>query len=324
MSAVGRKVTSLADAVRRFIHDGAHVSFGGFTVNRQPMAVAYEIIRQGITGLHVYMHSGGQAFDPLVGAGCVRAVELAYGANGRFAPTCVRFRKAVERGEILVEDYTNYQMTLRFQAGAMGVPFLPVRSGMGTDIVERWGFDAEMRQGDPRLPNRKLIVFDDPFAEGDPEPVVLVPAVNPDVTVIHAQQADTQGTVRIVGLTFADVEQARAARCVIVTCEELVEPEVVRAEPDRNQIPFFVVDAVVHVPYGAHPTACYGFYDYDARHLNAYRALASDDAQFVAYLDEYVYGVGGHAKYLEKIGAEPLERIRAAPPFGYAPGLARG
>jgi glutaconate CoA-transferase subunit A len=299
------------------------------------MAVAYEIIRLGVTGLHVYMHSGGQALDPLIGAGCVRAVEIAYGANGRFAPTCVRFRKAVERGEILVEDYTNYQMTLRFQAGATGVPFLPVRSGMGTDIVARWGFGAEMRQNDPRLPNRKLVVQDDPFAEDEPLPasgpegyparrVVLVPAINPDVTVIHAQQADTQGTVRIAGLTFADVEQARAARHVIVTCEELVEPEVLRAEPERNQLPFFVVDAVVHAPFGAHPTACYGFYDYDAQHLNAYRALASDDARFEAYLDEYVRGVGGHTGYLAKIGPESLERIRAVPPFGYAPGLIRG
>jgi glutaconate CoA-transferase subunit A len=321
---MAEKVTSLTNAVRRFINDGAHISFGGFTVNRQPMACAYEIIRQGITGLHVYMHSGGQALDPLIGAGCVHAVEIAYGATGRFAPTCVRFRKAVERGELLVEDYTNYQMTLRFMAGAMGVPFLPVRSGMGTDIVKRWGFDAEMRRSDARLPNYKLVVLDNPFAEDDREPLVLVPAINPDVTVIHAQQADTQGTVRIAGLTFADVEQARAARHVIVTCEELVEPEVLRAEPDRNHIPFFIVDAVVHVPYGAHPAACYGFYDYDAQHLHVYRAAAEDDAQFVAYLDEYVYGVNGHAEYLEKIGTEALERIRAVAPFGYTPGLTRG
>jgi glutaconate CoA-transferase subunit A len=338
---MAEKVIPLADAVCRFIHDGAHISFGGFTVNRQPMACAYEIIRQGITGLHVYMHSGGQALDVLIGAGCVRAVEIAYGATGRFAPTCVCFRRAVERGEtsaslraepqaegsvepLLVEDYTNYQMALRFQAGAMGVPFLPVRSGMGTDIVKRWGFDAEMRRRDARLPNRKLVVMDNPFAEGEPEPVVLVPAINPDVTVIHVQQADTQGTARIAGLTFADVEQARAARHVIVTCEDLVQPEVLRAEPDRNQIPFFAVDAVVHVPYGAHPTACYGFYDYDAQHLHAYHAAALDEAQFAAYLDEYVYGVNGHAEYLKKIGPEALERLRAVPPFGYAPGLARG
>ena len=154
--------------------------------------------------------------------------------------------------------------------------------------------------------------------------MVLVPAINPDVTVIHAQQADTQGTVRIAGLTFADVEQARAARHVIVTCEELVEPEVLRAEPERNHLPFFAVDAVVHVPYGAHPTACYGFYDYDAQYLNAYRALASDDVQFAVYLDEYVRGVGGHEEYLARVGPDALERIRAVPPFGYAPGLVRG
>jgi glutaconate CoA-transferase subunit A len=317
------KVVSLSEAVRRYIHDGAQISFGGFTVNRQPMACAYEIIRQGITGLQVHMHSGGQALDPLIGAGCVRAVEIAYGANGRFAPTCLCFRRMVERGELLVEDYTNYQMTLRFLAGAMGVPFLPVRSGMGTDIVKRWGFDTEMRSRDARLPSHKLVVLDNPFAEGSPEPIVLVPAINPDVTVIHAQQADTQGTVRLAGLTFADVEQAQAARCVIVTCEELVKPEVLRAEPDRNQIPFFAVDAVVHVPFGAHPTACYGFYDYDAHHLHEYRAAAANEAQFAAYLDKYVYGVSGHTEYLERIGAGALEHIRAVPPFGYAPGLAR-
>jgi glutaconate CoA-transferase, subunit A len=318
------QVVSLADAVHNLIHDGAHVSFGGFTINRQPMACAYEIVRQEIKGLHVYVHSGGQALDLLIGAGCVRAVEIAYGANGRFAPTCLCFRRRVERSELLVEDYTNYQMTLRFLAGAMGVPFLPVRSGMGTDIVNRWGFDADMRRGDPRLASRKLVVLDDPFAEGSPEPVVLVPAVNPDVTVIHVQQADTQGTVRIAGLTFADVEQARAARHVIVTCEQLVEPELLRAEPDRNQIPFFAVDAVVHVPFGAHPTACHGFYDYDAHHLHEYRAAAADEAHFAAYLDRYVYGVNDHAGYLETIGATALECIRAVAPFGYAPGLARG
>jgi glutaconate CoA-transferase subunit A len=317
------KVVSLADAVHRFVHNGAHISLGGFTINRQPMACAYEIIRAAITDLHVYVHSGGQALDLLIGAGCVRAVEIAYGANGRFAPTCICFRRRVEHGELLVEDYTNYQMTLRFLAGAMGIPFLPVRSGMGTDIVNRWGFDAEMRRGDARLPNRKLVVLDDPFAEGPPEPIVLVPAINPDVTVIHAQQADTQGTVRIAGLTFADVEQARAARHVVVTCEELVEPDVLRAEPDRNQIPFFAVDAVVHVPFGAHPTACYAYYDYDAHHLHEYRAAAANETQFAAYLDKYVVGVGGHAGYLEAIGKGALERIRAESPFGYAPGLAR-
>jgi len=317
------KVTTLTSAVGRFVTDGAHVSLGGFTVNRQPMAAAYEIIRQKIGNLHIYLHSGGQALDILIGANCVRAVEIAYGANGRFAPTCVRFRRAVERGEIQVEDYSNYQMTLRFTAGAMGLPFLPVRSGMGTDIVKRWGFSSEARQKDERLPNQKLVVLNNPFAEGRPEPIVLVPAVNPEVTILHVQQADTQGTVRIAGLTFADVEQARASRHVIVTCEELVEPAVLRADPDRNQIPFFSVDAVVHAPFGAHPTACYRFYDYDAQHLHAYRQAAGDDQLFAAYLEQYVYGVENQEGYLAQIGQEALERIRADAPFGYAAGLNR-
>ena len=288
------------------------------------MAAAYEMIRQGIKNLHVYMHSGGQALDILIGAGCIKAVEIAYGANGRFAPTCIRFRKAVEKGDLLVEDYSNYQMTLRFMAGAMGVPYLPVKSGMGTDIEKYWGFDSEMRHRDPRLPDRKLIVQNNPFSEQEAEPVVLVPAVHPDVTVIHAQQADRQGTVRIRGLTFADVEQARASRSVIVTCEELVEDEVLRAEPDRNQVPFFAVDAVVHAPYGAHPTACYHHYDYDARHLNLYRRMASDDPGFSGYLDEYVFSIDNHEAYLKKIGEEVLSSIRAVPPYGYTPGMKRG
>ena len=288
------------------------------------MACAYEIIRQEKKGLHVYLHSGGQALDVLVGAGCVGAVELAYGANGRFAPTCIRFRGAVERGELLIEDYTNYHMVLRFQAGAMGVPFLPVRSGMGTDIVRRWGFSEDMRTEDVRLPNKKLIVLNNPFAEDRREPVILVPAINPDTTILHVQQADSQGTVRMAGLTFADVEQARAARHVIVTCEELVEPEVLRAEPDRNQIPFFAVDAVVHVPHGAHPTSCYGYYDYDAHHLNAYRAVASDDRGFAEYLREYILEPTDHDAYLRRIGRAALDRIRAVSPYGYRPGLERG
>jgi len=318
------KIKTLKEAVNLYIHDGCHISFGGFTINRQPMACAYEMIRQGKKNLHVYIHSGGQTLDILIGAGCVKAVEIAYGANGRFAPTCVRFRKAVERGELPVEDYSNYQMTLRFLAGAMGVPFLPVKSGMGTDIVKKWGFTAEMRRSDPRLPDHKLLVQNNPFVNDGQEPLVLVPAVNPDVTVIHAQQADYQGTVRLAGLTFADVEQARAAQHVIVTCEDLVEPGVLRAEPERNHIPFFAVDAVVHVPHGAHPSACYGYYDYDAQHLNMYRTTASDDKKFSAYLEEYVLTVNSHEEYLNKIGKEALDRIRAVPPFGYTPGLIRG
>jgi len=318
------KVMSLKAAIRRFVADGCHLSIGGFTINRNPMAAVYEIIRQRIRGLHLYAHSNGQGVDELIGGGCVARLEIAYGGNGRFAPTCVRFRRAVEAGDLAVEDYSNYQMTLRFAAGAMGVPFLPVRSGLGTDIVAKWGFGSEMRRADPRLPDHKLCVIDNPFGDwSQASKLVLVPAINPDVTIIHVQCADRFGTVRIHGLTFADVEQAKAARRVIVTCEELVDGDRLRDNPGANQLPFFCVDAVVHLPMGAYPTACYGYYDYDPDYLYAYRDMARDEAAYRKYLDRCIYGVADHRALLDLQDAAQLKRIKADPRKGYAVGLAR-
>lgn len=318
------KVMDLATAVQRYVPDGAHLSIGGFTINRNPMAAVYEIIRQKRGNLHLYAHSNGQGVDELVGAGCVARLEIAYAGSGRFASTCIRFRRAVERGELLIEDYSNYQMTLRFMAGAMGLPFLPTRSGLGTDIVERWGFSAPLRKSDSRIPDRKLAVIENPFgAWAESSRLVLVPAINPDVTLLHVQQCDSHGTLRIEGLPFADVEQAKAARSVIVTCESLVESDRLRAEPDRNQIPFFCVDAVIPVPFGAYPTACYRHYDYDPVYLNDYRRFATDDDAHRRYLAEFVHGVSDQAGLLEKVGNERLQMIQADPRTGYAVNLDR-
>jgi glutaconate CoA-transferase subunit A len=318
------KAMSLRDAVSTFVLPGSHLSIGGFTLNRNPMAAVYEIIRQKITGLHLYAHSNGQGVDELIGAGCVDRIEIAYGGTGRFAPTCVRFKKAVQEGSLAVEDYSNYQMTLRFLAGAMGVPFLPTRSSLGSDIADCWGFSETRREADPRLPNQKLVVMDNPFEDwGDTSRVVLVPAVNPDVTLLHAQQADRQGTVRITGLTFADIEQAKAARHVIVTCEELVASDLLREAPDLNKLPFFCVDAVVHVPFGAYPTACYRHYDYDPVYLNDYRRDAGDDNRYQDYLAGYVYDTQDHDHFLDLVGRDRLLTIKADPRTGYAVGLDR-
>jgi glutaconate CoA-transferase subunit A len=322
MKVSSDKVMGLAEAVDRFVPDGAHLSIGGFTCNRNPMAAVYEVIRRRRRGLHLYAHSNGQGVDELVGAGCVARVEIAYAGTGRFAPTCIRFRKAVEKGLILFEDYSNYQMTLRFMAGAMGVPFLPTRSGLGTDIVARWGFPPELRESDPGLPDRKLVVLANPFGGwGETERVVLVPAIRPDVTLLHVQQAAPDGTARIDGLTFADVEQAKAARHVVVTCERVVTPAELRAEPERNQIPSVVVDAVVPVRYGAYPTACYRHYDYDPEFLSDYRTAASDDGRFEAYLERWAFS--DHAGRMVQVGAERLDAIKADPRTGYATGLKR-
>ena len=324
MNSFDNKVMPLEEAVRRYVKAEAHISVGGFTLNRNPMAAVYEIIRQGIRGLHVYAHSNGQAVDELIGAGCVSRLEIAYGGTGKYAATCVRFRRAVQNGDIAVEDYSNYMMGLRFLAGAMGVPFLPTTSGLGSDIINVWGFSPEMRAADPRLPQDKLKVIDNPFGRwGDVSKILLVPAVTPEVTLVHVQKADAMGTCRIEGLTFADVEQIKAARHVIVTCEELVATAALRRDPDRNQIPFIHVSAVCHVPWGAYPCATYRYYDYDPRYLRDYARCAGNDAEFTAYQQKYIYGVAGHQGLLDLIGPERLESIRADTRTGYAVNMKR-
>jgi glutaconate CoA-transferase subunit A len=315
------KRMSAEEAVRRFVKDGDMIALGGFTANRNAMVIAREIIRQGRRELHLVMHSHGQAMDILVGAGVVSRLELAYAGTGRFAPTCIRFRKAVQSGQVQVEDYSNFHMSLRFLAGALNLPFIPSRSGFESDVLNQQGFGPEER-GRGKIPPHKAVITDNPF-NPEREPVVLLPALTPDVALIHAQFAGEDGTVRIKGLTFLDLEQAKAADRVIVTCEEVVPSAFLRQDPDRNCLPPFLVDAVVPAPFGAHPTACHCFYDYDPRHLNMYRQLAGDDNDFRRYLKEWVYGVADQEAYLVKVGVSDLMRIKANSSVGYAPGLDR-
>lgn len=315
------RLMSAQEAVSKFIKNGDQIALGGFTVNRNPMLLAREIIRQGIRDLHVVCHSHGQALDLLVGAGCVSYLEIAYGGMGRFAPTCVRFRKAVCSGLIKVADYSNYQMSLRFMGGAMGLPFMVTKSGLETDLVRIDGF-SEAERGKRKIARKKLEISINPFGNQN-DKVVLLPSLNPDVSIIHAQYVGEDGTVRIRGLSFADLEQANSASRVIVTCEEILSKSQIRNDPDRNSLPPFLIDAVVKAPIAAHPTACHYFYDYDPEHLRMYADMAKDDANFELYLKEWVYGIPDQTTYLEKVGLERLERIKADPSLGYAPGLDR-
>ncbi len=325
METANNKVMTIEDAVKRFMCDGHHISIGGFTLNRNPMAAVYEIIRQGYKKLHVYAHSNGTGIDELIGAGCVDKLEIAYAGNGKTAATCIRFRQAVQNGILKVEDYSNFMMSLRFLAGAMGVPFMPTLSGIGSDITTKWGFSKQMRHEDPKMADEKLLIIDNPFGEwGEASKVVLVPAISPDITFIHVQKADTMGTCRIEGLTFADVEQARASKNVVVTCEELVEPDELRNFPEHNQIPFLHVSAVCHVPFGGYPTAVYRHYDYDSKFLRAYAAAAKVDDKFKAFQDMYIYSVKNHSELLKLIGKEQLDSIKADPRTGYASNMMRG
>ncbi|MCF6246145.1 MAG: CoA transferase subunit A [Desulfobacula sp.] len=319
-----QKAMCLEQAVQTYVKPGDHLSIGGFTVSRNPMAAVHEIIRQRITNLHLYAHSNGQGLDELVGSGAVSKIEIAYSGNGRFAPTCICFKRQIIENKILVEDYTNFQMALRFLAGSMGVPYLPTTTSLGTDIINKWGFDNKLRENDTKIAAKKLIVMDNPFSRNKiPDKIVLVPAINPDVTLIHTQKADTKGTTRIQGLTFSDVEQAKASKTVIVTCDELVEAGSLNTNPGANQLPSFCVDAVVHVPFGAYPTACFGCYDYDAPFLDSYRDMAATQEQFQQYLNDYILGTKDHSQFIQKACGERLEAIKANPETGYSDQIKR-
>ncbi len=315
------KVIGLAEAAA-LVPDGATLSIGGFTTQRHPMAFVYELIRLRRRNLYLFGHSPGGDWDVLIGAGCVKRVELAYEADEAFNTIGPRWRLAVQRGEIEWEDYSNFAMVSRFAAGAMGIPFMPIRSLLGSDLVARQALTDEQRAADPRTSPKKLHVMASPFDPHDV--VVLVPAIHTEFAVIHVQKATANGIVRIEGQTFADVQQALCADTVIVTAEEIVPEETLRREPERNPIPYLAVTHVCHVPFGAHPYAVYNYYDYDPRHLKLYHDNAEDDAAFQQYLDRFVYGVKDHAEYLEAVGGPArLDSLRADPAYGYRPDLKR-
>ncbi len=315
------KLIGVAEAVA-LVPDGATISFGGFTTQRHPMAFVHELIRMKRNNLYLFGHSPGGDWDILIGAGCVKRVELAYEADEAFNTIGPRWRIAVQRGEIEWEDYSNFAMVSRFAAGAMGIPFMPIRSLFGSDVLACQTLSAQQRAADPRTSPTKLHVMESPFDPNDR--VVLVPAIHTDFAVIHVQKATPNGIVRIEGQTFADVQQALCADTVIVTAEEIVEESVLRREPERNLIPYFAVKHVCHVPFGAHPYAVFNYYDYDPRHLKLYHDNAEDDAAFQQYLVKFVYDIKCHAEYLEAVGGKiRLDSLKADPAYGYRPDLKR-
>jgi glutaconate CoA-transferase subunit A len=316
-----KKIVELAKAAA-LIPDGATLSLGGFTTQRHPMAFVYELIRLKRHNLYLFGHSPGGDWDMLIGAGCVKRVELAYEADEAFNTIGWRWRLAVQRGQIEWEDYSNFAMVARFTAGAMGIPFMPVRTLLGSDLLHKQALTEEQRAADPRTAAEKLHLMASPFNPNDR--VALVPAIHTDFAVLHVQKASVFGTIRIEGQTFADVQQALCAETVIVTAEEIVAEEVLRQEPERNPLPYFVVNHVCHVPFGAHPYAVFNYYDYDPLQLNLYHHSAKDDAIFQEYLQRFVYEVKYHAEYLEAVGGPArLDGLKADPAYGYSPHLKR-
>ena len=315
------KLLDLAQAAA-LVPDGASLSLGGFTTQRHPMAFVYELIRQRRRDLYLFGHSPGGDWDILLGAGCVKRVELAYEADEAFGTIGPRWRQAVQRGQVEWEDYSNFAMVTRFQAGAMGLPFLPTRSLFGSDVLAKEVLTAEQRAADPRTSPLKTAVIESPFQAGDK--LVLLPAIHTEFCILHVQKASQSGLIRIEGQSFADNLQALCADTVIVTAEEIVSEDELRLEPERNLLPPFVVKHVCHVPFGAHPYAVYNYYDYDPRQLKAYHEGAASDEGFQAYLAKYVLNASDFEGYLMAAGGVArLEGLKADPAYGYSPHLKR-
>lgn len=310
-----RKILKLSEAIKKFVKNGDCITFGGFTTNRKPYAAVHEIIRQGFTDFVVEGGTAGGEADLLIGAGRVKVYINSYTANSGFSNVSRRYRRAIEKGEILYEDYSFDTQPMMFHAAALGLPYIPVRQLLGSDLVEKWGISEEERKKIDKISDKKLIIQDNPFKPG--EKVCLLPTPQLDIAIIHVQKASPDGTCRIEGAPLIDIDIAMAAKHCIVTCEELVTNEEIRKDPGANSLPGFVVDAVVHVPFGAHPSQCYNYYDYDKDYLKAYDIAGKTDEEFEAFLQDWVYGTKNHEEYLNKLGATRLEKLRVIPGLGF-------
>jgi glutaconate CoA-transferase, subunit A len=282
----------MAEAVAEHVHDGDTVVIEGFT-HLICFAAGHEIIRQRRRDLTLCRLTPDLIYDQMVAAGCARKLVFSWAGNPG-AGSLHAFRRAAEgKGAPLqLEEYSHFGMVARMNAGAARLPFWTLRNYMGTDLPQA---------------NPLIRTVTCPYTG---EVLATVPALNPDVTIIHAQRADRAGNAQIWGLLGVQKEAAFASRRVIVVVEEIVDEEVIRADPNRTVVPGFIVNAVVEEPWGAHPSYAQGYYDRDNEFYIGWEKISRDPAALTSYLDEFVYGVADRAEYVRKCGN--LDRLRAS------------
>lgn len=276
------KVASMRQAIADHVHDGDVVVVEGFT-HLICFAAAHEIIRQRRRGLTLCRLTPDVVYDQMIAAGCASKLVFSWAGNPG-AGSLHAFRRAVESRPptIVIEEYSHFGMVARFSAGAARLPFWPLRNYQGTDLPA----------ANPRI--RSVTC---PYTG---EALATVPALNPDVTIVHAQRADADGNAQVWGLLGVQKEAAFASKRVIVVVEELVDSSVIRADPNRTIIPGMIVNAVVVEPWGAHPSYAQGYYDRDNAFYVAWEDISRDPARVQRYLDEWVYGVSDRAEYLQR------------------------
>jgi glutaconate CoA-transferase, subunit A len=292
---VKSKVVSMHDAVAAHVRDGDTVVVEGFT-HLISFAAAHEIIRQKKRDLTLCRLTPDLVADQMIAGGCLQKLVFSWAGNPG-AGSLHAFRRAVEKGTppLEIEEYSHFGMVARFQAGAARLPFWPMRNYMGTDL--------------PSVnPNVRTVAC--PYTG---EVLATVPALTPDVTIVHAQRADAQGNAQIWGLLGVQKEAAFASSRVIVVVEELVDESVIRSDPNRTAIPGFIVDAVVVEPWGAHPSYVQGHYDRDNDFYVSWENISRDPGRLGEYLDEHVHGVRDRAEYVSR--RPELDRLRAKARF---------
>ena len=284
----------MKEAIASLVKDGDSVVIEGFT-HLICFAAGHEIIRQGRKNLTLARLTPDLVYDQLIQAGVARKLVFSWAGNPGVG-SLHAFRRAVEAKppRLELEEYSHFGMVARFSAGSANLPFWPLRNYQHTDIPSA---------------NPLIKTVDCPFTG---EKLAAVPALRPDVTIVHAQRADKSGNTQIWGLMGVQKEAAFASKRVIVVVEELVDESVIRSDPNRTLIPGLQVDAVVVEPWGAHPSYAQGYYDRDNDFYVAWDKIAREEASFKAYLDEYVYGVKDRAEYMRKQHGL-AERLKAKP-----------
>lgn len=288
------KMRPLAAALDELVGDGDTVFLGGFG-HAVPFAAGHELIRQGRQDLTLCRSGADILFDQLIAAGCVRKVIVGWIGNPGIG-LAHAFRRALEAGEIELEEWTNFSLVLRLHAAALGLPFLPTRV---------------LRPGDAAAAAGRVEEIEDPFTG---EKLAAVPALSPDVAIVHAQRADTAGNVQLWGVVGDSIEGALAARRVIATVEEVVDRETVAEEPNRTMLPGYRVDAICHVPWGAHPSYVEGYYTRDDAFYAEYDDLSRSAQGLRDYLEEKVFGVADRAAYLTQVAVGDLSTRRPIAP----------
>ncbi len=285
------KLRTMRDAVAEFIPDGSSVALGLQLEQMIPFAAGHEIIRQRKRGLTLIGPISDILFDQMIGAGCVEQVIAAWVGNAMMG-SAYNFRRAVEQDGMKVFNMTNFTVALALQAGAMGIPFIPARTALGSDVTKG---------------NHFFYQIFSPFAPK--ETLWAVRALNPDVAIVHVPRCDAEGNAHSWGSFGIMIEAVRAARRVILTTEEVVSQEVIASDPNRTVIPGFLVNAVVECPHGAHPSPVQGSYNRDDAFFRQYHEQTKTKADTEAWLQRWVYDVEDHRAYMNLLGACRVEGL---------------